>query len=306
MSQRLNKAPISTAPISTAEFYNLSERCLNSGDNYWGNLGYWRHCSAKNSTTATAFSKDDYTIACTALAHKLAQAVDLHPACSLLDFGFGCGDQLLLWLQHYQVTHVAGINYSHSQTQVAKMRLLQAGFTKAANNVRQGSVAELSAAGQLTTHDINRVLALDCAYHFPSRQRFFYDSYQYLTAHSKSKSNFNSGFLGLTDIILATENLSWFKRWLLNIMLKLSHIPSHNIVTLQQYNKQLQEVGFQQIAIEDISKDVFVPFGQWVNAFKHSIKNQKGSWLKYRVTASFLNWAYKRNVLRYVVVSAKV
>ncbi len=296
MSQRLNKAP------TTAEFYNLSERCLNSGDNYWGNLGYWSHCRLKNSMTVSSLTEDDYTIACTALAHKLAQAVELHPGCSLLDIGFGCGDQLLLWLQHYQVAGVAGINYSHSQTELAKLRLLQAGFPIAVNNVRQGSVAELSAAGQLATQDINRVLALDCACHFPSRQQFFHDSYQHLTAHSNS----NSSFLGLTDIVLATENLPRSRRWVLNIMLKLSRIPRSNIVTLQQYHKQLQEVGFQQITIEDISKDVFVPFGQWIKAFKHSIKNKKGAWLKYHVTASFLAWAHKKNVLRYVVVSAKV
>ena len=304
MKQRLKNLPWSNKTHADTDFYNLSERCLNSGDSYWGNLGYWVHHQGDNAVAGLEFEQDDYVVACATLAHKLAHAVELDYNSYVFDVGFGCGDQLLLWLIEYQVGGVAGINYSLSQTELAKQRLLQAGFTQAANNVGQGSAADLSTASYSTascnSQAFNRVLALDCAYHFPSRERFFHHSYQLLTANS------NSAFLGLADIVLADEAISWPKRYLLNAMLTLSRIPRHNIVTLRQYEDQLRAAGFQQVSIEDITADVFIPFGQWINAFKHSIKNKKGAWLKYKITAEFLAWAYRKNVLRYVIVSAKV
>jgi ubiquinone/menaquinone biosynthesis C-methylase UbiE len=285
----------------TSEFYDLSERILNTGDLYWGNLGYWQR-------------GNDYSTACAHLARSLAQAVDLDQNSWVFDAGFGCGDQLLLWLREYHVEFLGGINYSVSQTELAQQRLQQAGFKAAANNIHQGNITELDRYSdrhlESNTNNINRILALDCAYHFPSRQQFIEDSYRILKG---SKNEGYSKKIGFTDIVLAntasSKALPWRKRILLNTMLRLSQIPQENIITLQEYEQQLQQSGFGQVSSQDISEHVFLPFGDWLVSQQDRIKKSTGKrsiWLKYKVTSAFLAWAYNNEILRYVIISATV
>ena len=286
----------------TPEFYDLSERILNSGDHYWGNLGYWQQGSG-------------YSSACERLARHLAAAVDLNSESRVFDAGFGCGDQLLLWLNEYHIEFLCGINYSISQTELAQQRLQQAGFHDAADNIQQADIAYLADYSALNStsmsvSNINTVLALDCAYHFPSRKQFIADSHQILNA---AKNDRGSKKIGFTDIVLANaiagKKLPWQKRILLNTMLRLSQIPLHNIITLPEYESQLQQAGFEQVVSQDISEQVFLPFGHWLASQEVRIKKEstkRSIWLKYKVTTAFLAWAYKNEVLRYVIISASV
>jgi cyclopropane fatty-acyl-phospholipid synthase-like methyltransferase len=289
------KIKIKKEPVS--EFYDLSERILNTGDFYWGNLGYWQQGS-------------DYSTACAHLARILAEAVDLNQNSRVFDAGFGCGDQLLLWMREYQVEFLAGINYSVSQTELAQQRLKQAGFKESANNLYQGNITELNRDLKFHTKNINRILALDCAYHFPSRKQFVEDSYQILQA---SKNDGYHKKIAFTDIVLANtaagKTLPWRKRILLNTMLRLSQIPQENIITLQEYEQQLHQSGFEQVSSQDISEHVFLPFGHWLVSQEDRIKKSTGKrsiWLKYKITSAFLAWAYNNQILRYVIVSATV
>ena len=194
------------------------------------------------------------------------------------------------------------------------------------------------------TQLINTVLALDCAYHFPSRKKFLADSFKLLVSPDKTRnSDQKKAVIGLTDIVLASDNLSWGKGLLLQIMLKLSNIPKENTVTLEEYENQLKIAGFSNIISKDISQYVLPLFGQSLNKrsfktlierrsierdndkklrneklgnerhkqlvansiespYRYKIKNPRALWLKYKVTAVFLTWAYKRGVLRYIVI----
>jgi ubiquinone/menaquinone biosynthesis C-methylase UbiE len=294
MKIKMKKEPVS-------EFYDLSERILNTGDLYWGNLGYWQQGS-------------DYSTACAHLARSLAEAVDLDQNSWVFDAGFGCGDQLLLWMREYHVEFLCGINYSVSQTELAQQRLQQAGFKESASNLYQGNITELNhyLDRHLESHtkNINRILALDCAYHFPSRKQFIEDNYRLLKA---SKNNGYSKKIGFTDIVLANtasgKALPWRKRILLNTMLRLSQIPQKNIITLQEYEQQLHQSGFEQVSSQDISEHVFLPFGYWLVSQEDRIKkstDKRSIWLKYKVTSVFLAWAYNNDILRYVIISATV
>ncbi len=277
-----------------AEFHDLSEKFLNRDNQYWGNLGYWQY-------------SHDYSSACEALAVVLAEASLLDKDSKVLDAGFGCGDQLLLWLDKYQVNTVAGINYSHCQTQVAKTRLIEAGYSETAKQIHFGSVAELEQRSKkldltLGQGEINRIIALDCAYHFPCRKHFFQSSAGLITSN---------GRIGLTDILLADNKLSVLESILLKTMLFLSRIPTENIIRRSDYEDQLIEAGFRDVQVKDISEHVFTPFAQWLAIYKQQVKAEKVKklpllfWLKYDVTAKFLTWAYRKNILNYVVVSAE-
>lgn len=271
----------------TTEFHDLSEKILNTGSSYWGNLGFWK-------------SSSDYSSACCALAEELAKAAQLNQSSNVFDAGFGCGDQLLLWLQKYEINSLQGINFSKSQTHLAQQRLIENGFAKTANNLKAGSVADMDDGSIIHENkNINTVLALDCAYHFPSRIQFFESSYETLA---------KSGCIGLTDIVLSDKQSSIRQRFILNVMLFLSRIPKNNIVSLDAYKGQLMEVGFENINAIDISDHVFSPFGHWLAQYKKGeglVRNKsKRVWLKYDVTAKFLQWAHRNDILRYVIITA--
>ena len=281
------------------EFYDLSERLLNSGDACWGNLGYWKE-------------GDDYSQACENLAHHLAGAINLDQDSRVFDAGFGCGDQLLLWRKDYHVQFLCGINYSISQTALAKIRVRQQDQPGSSDYLVQGDVADLKTCSAINHKAVNKIVALDCAYHFPSREKFLCDSFQILQQSNKNVQILNerevpAARIGLTDIVLAQPTLTWRKRWVLNVMLKFSRIPNQNIVTLDEYKNQLHQAGFTHVISQDISAGVFIPFGDWVTSSKeaaHKLRGNRSAWVKYRVTAGFLKWAFKHKVLRYVVISA--
>jgi cyclopropane fatty-acyl-phospholipid synthase-like methyltransferase len=306
-----------------SEFHDLGERVLNSGSHYWGNLGYWQH-------------SDDYSSACRSLAEQLAIELELDENSQIFDAGFGCGDQLLLWLNQYKARSIYGINYSQCQTDLAKKRLAQKRLAKlspenispenqsyqlASDNIHYGNIEDLCSQSQKQhsqhpldklKHEaiINRVIALDCAYHFPSRERFFSYSQQILTSQ---------GRIGLADIVLSDKKLSWCEKSLLNTMLFLSRIPKQNIIPLHEYQQQLSDHGFIHIHSQNITEHVFMPFAQWLKHYKQEfyklesaatdakkgLKQKKSAWLKYDVTARFLAWAYQKNILSFVIVSAQ-
>jgi cyclopropane fatty-acyl-phospholipid synthase-like methyltransferase len=273
--------------IVSHEFYDLSEKLLNSKNQYWGNLGYWQ-------------TNNDYSSACRALADELALAVQLNEFSNVFDAGFGSGDQLLLWLKKYKVNSIQGLNYSKSQTALAQKRLDEYGFSQAVNSIKYGSVTEMNEKNfSNAADDINKVVALDCAYHFPSRIQFLTSSYQKLN---------KGGRIGLTDILVSDSHTSSLQRLALRAMLFLSSIPAKNIVTLNTYKDELSKAGFENISIRDISDHVFTPFSDWLYEFKKGEgalrSKSKLTWLKYDVTAKFLKWAYRNNILRYAIITA--
>jgi len=272
-----------------SEFHDLAELALNREGESWGNLGYWQ--------TAT-----EYSDACRALALLLGEQAGLNPQSVVFDAGFGCGDQLLLWLEHFRVARVCGANLSRSQTAYAKAKLAKAGFPAAAAAIAQGDINDpeaWSAAANRPSH----VLALDCAYHFPSRVEFFALAQQYLAP---------TGQLALTDFMLSDQHRTGsFTHRILRWMLKRSHIAEANIVHRETYLRQLQQTGFSDIRIIDVSEHVMPGFARAILKLRQ--KNaaagvgKKIGWsalVKYRVTGRFLDWAYRRSILRYCVISA--
>lgn len=261
------------------EFHDLAELALNRDGQSWGNLGYWQ-------------SATDYSDACRALATLLGEQAGLDRQSIVFDAGFGCGDQLLLWLEHFGVSQIYGANLSHSQTAYAKTLLVRNARPESAEAILQGDVNDpgiwtAALDGARPTH----VMALDCAYHFPDRLAFWELAQQHLAP---------AGRLALTDFMLAEQHRTdGFRYRLLRWMLKRAHITETNIVHRDVYLDQLTKAGFGDIAILDISEHVMPAF-----AAGDGKKLRWSAWCKYAVTSRFLKWAYRRSILCYCVVSA--
>ncbi|WP_162851383.1 class I SAM-dependent methyltransferase [Panacagrimonas perspica] len=269
----------------SGEFHDLSEAALNfesGGRTHWGNLGDWQHARS-------------YPDACAALADRLASGLRLDGATRLVDVGFGCGDQILHWIRRYGVRHIAGLNLSHSQTELARRRVVDSGHPGIADGLQQGSVDALAEwAARTNQAPVDAIVALDCAYHFPSRRAFLRQAAQVLRP---------GGRIALSDLILARPGLPLHRRALLGVMGHFSRIPPENLVGRDDYLAQWRDAGLEVEAFEDITGHVFQPFGAWLERYRASLEPDVAhriDWKKYRATAAFLRWADRQQVLRYV------
>ncbi len=265
-----------------AEFFDTAEVALNQGDLSWGNLGLWQ-------------GADSYSEACRRLALALGQQAGLDERSRVFDAGFGCGDQLRLWLEHFQVASVAGVNLSEAQTRRAMALLKRHGHEQHCASVYRGDIHDPTcwpAPGQA-----NRVLSLDSAYHFPSRAEFLAQAGRCLAP---------GGGLCLTDFVLPESFRGGLRALPLRAMLAGSRIPRSNLVTPARYREQLAGAGFERVAISDISAAVMQGFSAWWTQYRRSAGHLPAhSRLKYAVTARFLGWAHREGVLRYILVSAQ-
>tara|TARA_R100001244_G_scaffold6593_25_gene8237 strand:- start:39066 stop:39905 length:840 start_codon:yes stop_codon:yes gene_type:complete len=274
-----------------SEFHNLAELALNRTDQSWGNLGYWK-------------SATDYSDACRALALLLGEEAGLDPQSVVFDAGFGCGDQLPLWRDHFRVARVRGVNLSRSQTAHARAKLERAGHAAIAAAIVQGDINDPGIwRTALNREKPSHVIALDCAYHFPGRTEFSRLAHRHLA---------RDGRLALTDFVLADQHdTASLRHQLLRWMLKCSRIAEDNIVRRDHYRLQLQEAGFDNIRMTDISPHVLPGLARFMQKLRQDkVSAGAGTYpgwlslLKYRVTGRFLRWAYRRSILRYCVISA--
>ena len=153
----------------------------------------------------------------------------------------------------------------------------------------------------------DKIIALDCAYHFSNKENFFSLSAKNLSLDS---SNNGGGQLVISDLVLAKPLNKVLDIILLKLICLLSHIPFNNLKTQEEYEKQLNLSGLVLAEYSDISSYVMAPFSNWIMANKNEIKKslifnvnktvaKKISWSKYSGTALFLRWAVRRNILQY-------
>src|SRR5262249_38057110 len=71
---------------------------------------------------------EDVDDAALALVLRLGELAGLGPETTLLDVGFGFGDQLVDWCRHLGLRHAEGVNVCPEQTEIARGRLVEAGL----------------------------------------------------------------------------------------------------------------------------------------------------------------------------------
>lgn len=96
------------------------------------------------------------------------------------------------------------------------------------------------------------ILALDCAYHFNTREEFLAQCFDHLKP---------SGRISLADMCFEpkTSNHFWSKTTA-KLWANALSVPSSNLITLSQYRAQLERIGYTDIAVVDVSDNVFPGF----------------------------------------------
>ncbi|WP_420427405.1 SAM-dependent methyltransferase [Algiphilus sp.] len=259
------------------ERFDTAEKALNavSGhDTVWSNFGYWPHAR-------------HYPEAAEALARQLADAAGLQAADRVLDLGCGMGEQLRLWHRAYGVRQLTGVNPSASQNAVARAHPEAEAYTVL--DARAEDALPLPAPAVF-----DKVIALDCAYHFASRAEVL---------RKVAKQLAPGGRFALTDLYLPRPP-GLAERVALRGLCRLSHIPYANLHQRDAYRAELEVEGLVLERFDDITDAVLAGFARWWRATGRHQRMPARDRRKFATTAAVIARTAARHCLGYALIVA--
>jgi len=242
----------------------------------WGNLGDWRDAS-------------EYVEAAHALALRLGEAAELGPGQRVIDLGSGAGDQLRVWVEEFGVEHVTALEVDSGLAARSASRISEWGLESRVRVISGEAVATDWGAG-----GVDRVVALDSAYFFGSRQRLLQRCRDALRP---------GGLLALTDLVLGTGRSARVA----GAVAPGFGIRRGDLLNEPRYRAVLTRNGFDQIQIDDATDDVLAGFSRWVQRGGHRGASAMSLPVRFglSVTGRVAGLLAGPTGLRYVVATAR-
>ncbi|KAK9719252.1 hypothetical protein K7432_004915 [Basidiobolus ranarum] len=267
--------------------YGLEQGVLNLvRPNLWMNMGYWKNTQ-------------DFQVACKALVSMVAETAHFKSGDTILDVGYGCGDQDIYLQEEYKLSKIVGFTLEPVQQVVAKQKVSELKLDETIQ-LELGDAAQIStllaSKGLPTTYD--RVISIDSAYHYNTRASFLQQSFDHLRS---------GGSIGLADIILARKPHTWLGQTVLKLICSASEIPYENMVSEVEYREMLERLGYTEITLVPIDEDVFPRLADFIDRQEHIFDGLVAStiWMKLSVMKHLLRFVYHKHWLHFVIVSGK-
>lgn len=227
----------------------------------WLNMGYWKDTSS-------------FPEACETLAMRLVRTSQMKPGAVVLDVGHGTGESIINLLSNNAVprpSHVTGITslLSHAQRTAERAKTLtvttdvpsSSGSPSLKVTIVHGDAVynpklhdPTSAFGGVhpfsplfPAQSFDTIFALDCAYHFRTRRAFLSQAFDKLSVN---------GRIALADICFVdgqSNKIATLWAWMIGI-------PRENMINADEYETMLEDIGYVDVEVEDVTKDVFPGF----------------------------------------------
>ncbi len=220
--------------LAAADLYeSLATRAF-TREGLYLNLGLWRHARTIDE-------------ACPALATLVAEAAAMGPADEVVDVGFGFADQDILWARRFGPRHITGLNVTPVHVRLGRARVRRAGMADRIT-LRLGSATAMP----LPDASCDVVTAVECAFHFHTREAFLAEAFRVLRP---------GGRLVLADIIRAAPDADQMRRRWQEVSWRgfasKFDIPAANADTRDAYLEKFRTAGFTDATATPIGHDVF-------------------------------------------------
>ncbi|MCU4424852.1 SAM-dependent methyltransferase [Acinetobacter sp. WU_MDCI_Abxb74] len=245
------------------------------GELAWTNLGLWKNTQ-------------NYHEACCQLADHLAQAVNLNSKDHLLDLGCGQGASLLHWLKYYQPKSVSAVDLQAEC--VNKIQKL----IPEINQIYSGSFLNLKQFEFKQFFDV--MLCLDAAYH--SHLNSFLDS---VVPVLNSKGRLGFHYLMRAD---SCQNMTVLQEQKYRYLLKAADVVWDNVPNEKTLRNALEQQGFVDIQIEDLSEQVLLGFSQYIQNQQERNQSRGLANFKIQMTAKLCRQLYQNGYVRYIQITA--
>ena len=147
----------------------------------------------------------------------------------ILDVACGMGASTRRLLDHYPADNVWAINISEKQIESTRKNA-------------PGCHAQVMNAVEMTFEDafFDNILCIEAAFHFETRRRFLEQAHRILNA---------GGRLVLSDVLFTSADR--LKQY------AVFPSPENHLATADEYRNLLADVGFRNVVINDVSRDVW-------------------------------------------------
>lgn len=245
------------------------------GELAWTNLGFWKNTQ-------------NYREACCQLADHLARAVNLNSKDHLLDLGCGQGASLMHWLQHYQPKSLSAVELQSKC--VNKIQKL----IPEIDQIYMGSFLNLKQFEFKQSFDV--VLCIDAAYH--SSLNSFLNS---VTPVLNSKGRLGFHYLMKAD---SCQNMTVLQEQKYRYLLKAADVFWDNVPQEKMLRNALEQQGFVDIQIEDLSEPVLLGFSQYIQNQQDQNQSRGLANFKIQMTAKLCQQLYQAGYVRYIQIKA--
>jgi SAM-dependent methyltransferase len=198
------------------------------------NLGYWDGAQTIDQ-------------ACEAMVDLVGRTAGISSADEVLDVGFGFAEQDIYWTRRFAPRRILGLNVTPEQVRVARARVRKLGLEDRID-LREGSAT----ATGLPDACCDVVTAVECAFHFDTREAFFAEAARVLRP---------GGRLVLADSIPTGPDPDPFRQPLQAFLSGAARaalaVPRANVYPRPVYAAKLAAAGFEGVQVDSIRDRVF-------------------------------------------------